>query len=168
MARRRAADLPTHHPAPLRESDQVSSIEPHVKGRLPLRAGPRISCTLSCAIPLRGNLVTSWAFSKLWSAGRSLAFDALVIRKLATCAYLPHRLEANSPEVCNRRGSAASKTRVGREAARVFVRIYLHYADRCLPPDSPSFHQYSAAMKCLKLEMRLAPQLRSSPPKAIR
>jgi hypothetical protein len=34
---------------------------------------------------------------------------------------VPHRLEANSPEVCKRRGSAASKTRVGSEAARVFV-----------------------------------------------
>jgi hypothetical protein len=90
------------------------------RGR-PVTALLHISCTLSRAIPLRGNLVTSWAFSKLWSAGRSLASDALVIRKLATCAYLPHRLEANSPEVCKRRGSAASKTRVGMGAARVFV-----------------------------------------------
>lgn len=45
-----------------------------------------------------GNLVASWAFSKLWSAGPSLASDALVIRKLAICAYVPLRQEANSTE----------------------------------------------------------------------
>lgn len=62
---------------------------------------------------------------------------------------------------CKQRGSAASKTRVGMGATRVFVSIPSFLRGPELGFRSARWLHDSAALKCLKLEMSFAPQLSS-------
>lgn len=62
---------------------------------------------------------------------------------------------------CKQRGSAASKTRVGMGATRVFVRIPSFLRGPEFGLRSARWLHDSAALKCLKLEMSFAPQLSS-------